>query len=308
MFLFCGVNPFSSSMALMVAKLLTVFVTFHLGKTMINARIGAIGALIYVFSPTILYYTTVFYKETVVQLLTAIILLSVFKVFLNPGGVRYWMLLFLSLAAILNERFYMFFFYIAAFIPLVIIRKKFANKTQGIIAFVLLVLVGFAIGQQAYELLVKGDTTPVIDIFKNYRRWFLRYPDVSPLNWTLPYPLLAVKILFTPYFTLNKFTLFSDYGYILIWASFFNQAVILFSLYGMFGALRISFERNWFLILPFVFFIGLYAYLAPYSGRLRDGFYPIIVVYAAYAATSVYCAWRMRRSGSKVPVVFGNYD
>jgi uncharacterized membrane protein len=35
------------------------------------------------------------------------------------------------------------------------------------------------------------------------------------------------------------------------------------------------------LVVPFALFLLLFAYLAPYSGRQRDSFYPVIALFAA---------------------------
>ena len=301
-FSFLGTTPASSAIALMFAKLLTVIVLFHLGKTLFNEKAGLIGALVYIFSPTIIYYTTVFYKEAVVQLLVAAISLFTLKIYLKPGSWRYWLAFIVSMAVVVNERFYLFFFFAAAFILLGLIMAKSFRKIYLVVAIVILALCLYTLTGK-YVYLMAGKHVPYRDILpalfsaiKSYRVSYLSYSDVTTINLALPYPLAFVKILFTPFFTLNKFALFSDYSYILIWGSFLNQAVILLSLYGMYKALKRNCVGNWFLIFPFLLFLCVFAYVAPYIGRLRDSFYPIIAIYSAYAITEFHAAFPSLKS------------
>jgi hypothetical protein len=290
LFSFLGINPFSSSIALMIVKLLTVFMVFQLGRAMFNKKIAAIGALIYVFMPTILYYTTVFYKEAIIQFLVTTILLSVLKIFVGQDRPKFWLLLILAMAGLVGERGYLCFLFMAAFIPLALITARFYRNRYPTALFTLVgcgviyaVLKKYVAWMILYHLDSKNNVLlDLLAAISNFKLLYSSFPDVTPINSTLIYPLAFVKILFTPFFTLNKFTLFSDYSYILIWGSFINQAVILLSLYGMYKALKSDWRRNWFLIMPFFLFLCVFAYVAPYIGRLRDSFYPLIAIYAAH--------------------------
>lgn len=304
-FSFMGASPISSAIALMLAKLLTLVVLFHLGKTMFNEKVGLIGALVYVLSPTIIYYTTVFYKEAIVQLLVSAISLSALKIYLKPGSWRYWLILIVSMSAVANERFYLFFFFVATVILLGLVMARMSRKIYLAAAVVLLVFGAYALIGKYVDLMAGGhipyrDILPsLFSAIKGYRADYISYPDVTSINFSLPYPLAFVKLLFTPFFTLNKFTLFSDYSYLLIWGSFLNQIVIAFSLYGMYKALRDNWQRNLSLIFPYLLFLCIFAYVAPYIGRLRDSFYPVVAIYAAYAISEVYAMAPVLKSGSQ---------
>ncbi|HOI42663.1 MAG TPA: hypothetical protein PK523_06930, partial [Elusimicrobiales bacterium] len=186
-----------------------------------------------------------------------------------------------------NERFYIFFFFLAALVPFLIL--KFASARRGFFAAAAIGLpvLTYFIAHRAADTIIKGDVTYLRlfpDFFlllSDYRSAYMNYPDVTAVNASLPYPLAFLKILLTPFFTLNKFALFSDYSYILIWGSFFTQAVILLSVYGMGISLKSDRASNWFLALPFLLFLLMFAYIAPYNGRLRDSFFPFLAVYAA---------------------------
>ena len=300
-FSFLGANPVASAVALMLVKLLTIFVLFQLAKTMFNEKVGLIGVLVYAFSPTVLYYTTVFYKEAVVQLVVTAILLSALKIYLKPASWRYWLILIISMAVVANERFYLFFFFAATFILVSLIAAEAFRKIYLAAGFILLVFGIYALTGKYVDLMAGGHV-PYPDILqslfssiKGYRLMYTSFPDVAAVNVSISYPVAFIKLLLTPFFTLNKFTLFSDYGYILIWGSFLNQAVILLSLYGIYMALKNDWKINWFLIFPFFLFICVFAYVAPYIGRLRDSFYSIIAIYAAYAVNEIYTAALLRR-------------
>jgi len=281
-----GQSPVISSLALMAPKLLAVVLVFKVGKEAAGEKAGLASALIYTCSPTVLYYTTVFYKEAVIQMLVAAILLFFLRIIRGKTAVSDWVWLLLSMAAIINERFYLFFFFAAAFF------LKILSRTRPWRAGIILLLGGaglfLLLGQYA-DLIARSHVSYrelpsyLFEILRSYREDYTNYPDITAINRSLSYPFAFLKILFTPFFTLNKFSLFSDYSYILIWGSFVNQATIMLSLFGMYHALRRNFARFWPLVLPFLLFLIVFAYVAPYIGRLRDSFYPLISVYAGIA-------------------------
>ena len=185
---------------------------------MFNERVGLAGALIYAFSPTVIYYTTVFYKEAVVQLVVAAIILFSLKIYLKPSNWRYWPALAVSLAVIINERFYLFFFFVATFILLGLVAARLSRKLYlaAIVvpaAFGVYALIGKYVDSLARVHIPYHKILPsLFSLIKGNRAGYLSFSDVTAINLSLPYPLAFVKILFSPFFTLDKFTLFSDYS------------------------------------------------------------------------------------------------
>ncbi len=145
-------------------------------------------------------------------------------------------------------------------------------------------------------------------------------------NADLWYPLAVVKVLFTPFFTFHKFEIFRDLSALLTWGSFASQAVIALGCYGFWlqmrgggarangarveaplGGRSVSETRIGALImaLPLIAFILFFGYLAPYSGRQRDSFFPVIATFAALAVLRIHrrlAPWirgriRWRRAG-----------
>ncbi|MEI7529968.1 MAG: glycosyltransferase family 39 protein [Elusimicrobiota bacterium] len=300
-FSFLGASPVVSAAVLALVKLLAVVVLFRLGRMMFGERAGLIGALLYVFSPTILYYTTVFYKEAVIQLVVAALLLAALRIYRKAGGWGDWLLLAASLAALINERFYLFFFFLLALIPPALHAARSLGRFSRAGA-ALLAAACFSALAYKYMGWVNAKFGPLnssegcfFSGINNLRALYNGFPDVSSVNSTLAYPFAFLKILFTPFFTMNKFQLFSDYSYILIWGSFFNQAVIALSLYGLYKALRADWRTHGLLLFPYFLFLCIFAYVAPFNGRLRDSFYPLITIYAAYSVSKLYSVLSSRR-------------
>tara|TARA_Y100000296_G_C5146102_1_gene243769 strand:+ start:616 stop:882 length:267 start_codon:yes stop_codon:yes gene_type:complete len=75
--------------------------------------------------------------------------------------------------------------------------------------------------------------------------------------------------------------MFYNYSYLLIWGSFLNQLVITIFAFQVLRNIKIAFTKYWYIFLPLVFYFFLFAYIAPFSGRLRDVFYPMISIWSA---------------------------
>jgi hypothetical protein len=300
-FRFFGVNPLVSGLSLVMMKLLTIVVMFRLGKVMFNLKVASIGVLIYAFMPNILYYTTVFYKEAVVQFLIATLLLSGFNLFVKKNNLLlHGGILLVFLGFIANERFYLFPIFL--FVCIVFVFMNFRKLNRYLLLGILMLSgIGIYMFMMLYTpwFLTQGwgfkNIHTLFSVLADYRNMYMSYSDVTSINTQIPYFIAVVKILFTPYFTFNKFNLFDNYSYILIWSSFLNQAIIGLALYGMWKSLKTKFKEHCFIITPFFLFILLFAYIAPFAGRIRNSFYPIISIYAAYGLSKVIGRFFMRK-------------
>jgi hypothetical protein len=269
-----GVNPVSSSIVLMFAKACTVFLIYMLGSKMFGKRTGAYGALLYATMPTVLFYTLVYYKEAIIHLIVAVIFLSAHSI-VNEKKMIYLIPLSGSLLLLGNERFYLLPMFMVSIYLYSIAAKSIATNIKITIqVFVILVIAIFSYHYRYILNLVE---------LSNLRDAYLSYPDVTSINKTLPYYASLIKLLFSPYITSIKFKLYGHLGLLLIWGSVPNQLAILFSIFGMYINVKNDFKNHFLIILPFIFFLLLFAYIAPYSGRQRDSFYPIIAVYAGFA-------------------------
>ncbi len=267
-----GVFPVVSTLAMLPIKSLTAFLIFLLGKKTFGEKEGLTAALIYIFMPTVLFYTVTFYKEPMIHLAVAAISLATYCIFRNRDY-KYFFLLVPSFLILSNERFYLFPIFLGNVLILTLsfkelsIKLKFTLYTLGLIGAV------FFLNKYQSQIPILR-LKSALEVFRaNYNS----YSDVnSSYNSQLIYPLAFIKLIFTPFFTFNKFKMFYDFSYLLIWGSLLNQFIIFLALFELCRSIK----KHWFFLLPLVSFLIIFAYISPYNGRLRDSFYPIIVVFS----------------------------
>lgn len=274
-----GGNPFATIMAQVIFKLITVYLIFHVGKVLWSERVGFIATQFYALCPTIFFYNLVLYKEGAVQALLALVLLSSLQLFVRK---RYWFILPLlaGFGLLAKERFYIAYLLLTATLPLAVnvLPRSRSRKLITVFGVLVALLVVFYYFRE--PILWKVDF--YIQSLSSIRDQYASYADVmNKYNYDIPYPVAFIKILFSPYFTPNKFVIFNDFSLLLIWGSFFNQIVIFSAIFGFVHSLRSKFFHL-YLWLPFIIFLIFAAYISPFSGRLRDSFYPLIACYAAF--------------------------
>lgn len=286
-FIMFGINPIASGLALMMAKVTTTLVIFHLGKRMFDEKIASISILIYSLSPISLFYTITFYKEAIVQLLVITIYFSIFC-FVSRGNssreYSMYIIFLVSLLLIMNERFYLFPIFVFTGMLLILLNRSIKLRIKSLI-----LLLSVAGGYIFYNIYATAlDFGNVFEVLKGFRSAYHNYSDVDPINIDISYPLAFLKFIFTPFFTLNKFDIFDGYSYLLIWGSFLGQVIMVFSLYGMYKRLRFDFSRTWFMLIPFFIFLCIFSYISPFNGRVRDSFLPLVAIYSGYGLREFY--------------------
>lgn len=278
LFALFGKNLFASSLAQLLFKCLAIFATYNIAKTLWNSKVGAIAASLYALSPNNFFYTTVFYKESAVQALYALALLSTLKILVEKK-ISYFSLLIISIGLLNFERFYIAYLVLPMILLLVVYFFKKPNWQQLGVFATLLGLISFMLFKFKYSEL---NLESILHAINNKRAQYSSYSDVlNKYNYDIPYVLAFVKILFSPYLTFNKFKIFSDFSLLLIWGSPINQCIILAALVGLYQTTKKNF-MHLLIWMPFVIFLLLAAYISPWSGRLRDSFSPLICCYAAY--------------------------
>ena len=285
-----GVTPVVSGVALLVPKLGVVFFTFLIGRKLFSSFVGAMAAASYVLLPTITYYTVVFYKESFVQLFIVASFFYLLRLRLERFAVLNLLFFLMSTLLLANERFYLFPLFILAGLWAVLRNRLLRPRRRALLAFGSLVFFGAFL----YYFSDQIHFASIMGVLNRYRGEYNAYSDVDRRwNADLPYPMGIIKLYFTPYFTLRKFSMFSEFSLLLIWGSFFNQILMLGSLVGLFlryrvrGALR-SLDEYGYLLLPVVGFLAVFGYVAPFAGRLRDGFVPLLLVFFASALESYF--------------------
>lgn len=279
-----GVNPIVSSVVMMIAKLGTILVIFSLGKKIFNERIAAIAVLVYSLMPTVLFYTISFYKEAIIELIVAVIIHSSYSVINEKRKFRHIVTLVISLLLIANERFYLFPILMFSILMYYILNKEIKMRFK-ILIVIFSVITSFYL-YNLYSTVV--NLRDIFQVIKGFRESYNSLEDVKESNMNLPYVLGFIKFIFTPFFTLNKFELYNDLSYLIIWGAIPNQIIIVFSLFGMYRSVKENIKKHWIILFPFLIFLCLFAYVSPYNGRLRDSFYSVIAIYAAYGISLLF--------------------
>ena len=283
-FMVFGKNVYSTLFGIFLIKSATILVTYKTLFKLFDNNKAIIGTLVYTFLPTIMFYTVAFYKEATVQLLFSLI---IYLTIIIKDKKSYWIipLLTIILALLSRERFYIAAICIPYLFLEFLTMKNISKLTKGCIVTAILISVIYLIKLQ--EPTISDDPTVFFERLKELRESYKSLPHVNQINYSLPYPLAFIKLLYSPYMTLNKFAHYHSYSLLLIWGSFFNQFVIVIASIGFFKAIR---ERKWNLIrisTPLLILLTFAAYISPYSARLRDSTYLVILIFAIYLMRNV---------------------
>lgn len=281
-----GINPISTAFSSLALKILTWWIWGVAVRKHFGEKIAIITLLLLMFIPTQIFYGLVFYKEPMVQLLTVIVLAASLEVF-HSGSLKY---LFAGLAAVIAlaiERIYLApMLGLALFMSFVphakYLRWSFKTASLGVVTGLAVVGAGWIFFRD-FSLL---------RIFENLawlRHNYMNAPGVDKAwNQDIPYILAFVKILFTPFFHPNKLEVFKDFSAFITWGAIPSQIVTVIALYGVYLEFVRNKVRTAALIVPLIMFLLLFAYLAPYSGRQRDSFYPVMALFAAVAIVRIF--------------------
>lgn len=286
-----GSSEVVSALAMLVLRIAAWVIAYDITRSLFGLRVARIALLLTAFVPTQIFYAMLLMKDPAVQLLTTLCFWSLLRIF-QRGQLRYLILGLFAIACLALERFYIVPTFAVSFALAVILCPVKDGRVLRLSVF----SVGLVIVLGLFWKLFKRDFN--IQILRENLEWvragFQGGAEVDKAwNMDISYPLAFVKILFTPFFRLNKFSFFTDLSALLTWGSFVSQAVMAIGLYGIFKQVRIHAVRTLIVVLPILFFLLVFAYLAPFSGRQRDGYFPMIAMFAAYAIE------RMSRRGKE---------
>ncbi|WP_162785381.1 hypothetical protein [Polynucleobacter necessarius] len=272
-FYFMGANPLATGLAMMLIKIVTIFIIYRAAMELTNdACTSSVAGIIYALSPTITFYTIQFYKDFFIQLLVSLILLSIFK-YRN----KIKTLLIIPITILIFERFYLSIMISITFLVYFFLTAK--GVIKKILMQVFCIILSFIIfryyfrGQEIYDL---------FNIIQNFADTHNDSADVTP---TTNIFIDLFRILFTPFFNFHKLEAYNKFDSLLIWGSFVHQVVMLFYIKGIW-----IYRKNSLTIvnLAFIFLILILALIVPYNGRARDSFYPLIVIYSAIGIASLF--------------------
>lgn len=276
-FLF-GTTPMMSILALTFLKFCAIYYLYLYIKESLGEKEAYVGALVFIFSPSILFYSFTLYKDLSVQLLLSATLYYFHKSLISKK-LLFSPFLLISVILLALERSYMLF----SLIPLILVVPFYLKdvdkivKYSVVLAFIIFTFVGYREFVNIWSL---GE---LVNYFKDYRIQYNSYSYMNAkYNKDLPYLLAFIKLYLTPFFTLDKFKLFFNFSILLTWGSFIHQATMILFTIGVFHELKNNFKRGIINILPFLIFMVAFAYIASYSGRTRNSYYSIICMYTSY--------------------------
>jgi hypothetical protein len=264
----------------MVVKILTSIVVYRLADRISGKKMAFVSLLIFATAPTVLFYSLVYYKEAVIQLLVATYLFC-FYLFVQRPSFLSMLGCIVPIAILLSERFYLAPM-LAASLFIFMIFSKAVPWLAKIAVLIGSGVIGVVIYNryQGYYL----DFAKLFQSMAVFKQVYNDYPDVDPAyNLKLPYLLGVIKIYFTPFFTLKKFDLFFGYSTLLTWGSFVHQLIAVLFMWSAVKRFFVNEKKVYLMILPYILFLFFFGYIAPYNGRLRDSFYPLLAIFAAPA-------------------------
>jgi 4-amino-4-deoxy-L-arabinose transferase-like glycosyltransferase len=275
-----GINHFASSLALIVPKLITIILIYKVSIKIDNEKTALLASLIYCFLPTQIFYSLVFYKEAVVQMLVAVLIYNLFllnqklswKLF--PTVISF----ILVLLALGNERHYLIPCYVVAMLVLTLLSTRIS-----IIARIFVLFACYACYKFFLHFYTDIHYRTIVATVLAYRDVFLSYPDVTPINKWLPYPFTVIKLFFSPYFTFDKLKNYQYFAGLITFGSFFYQILAFSLLAGIYQKFKQKQQIRMLIVqlIPFLIFLGIFGYVAPYDGRARDSFLPLIAIYSS---------------------------
>lgn len=273
------VSPVVSALA---SLLLTVFTVILIYKTALqlfkNSKLASISALLYVLAPTVTYYSIQFYKEFFVQFCVAL-----FVYFVIQKNCRFYLLI-IPLFFLFLERFYLCFMLLVPVIIFVMEKYK-SIKLKLFWAFFSLVAIWY-LKNYYYSNLSADNLIKILNEARDYRN---NIPGITPQD---NYLIGMIRIIFTPFFTLSKVKNYQSINSLLTYGSFLHQMIMLLFVIGIY---KLRKRKITLINISFVLFVMLFGYIEPFSGRVRDSFYPIITIFASYGLLTVLKYERVRK-------------
>lgn len=278
-----GVNQIASSLSLLTPKVICAYFIFKGTKSLLGFDYAKVATLTYAFLPTAIFYTITFYKEATLQMLISMILYFIIMLYNRPRF-RYFIALIFLFLFLGNERHYLVPCFAVAAILFVFLSKRL-NLTYKI-GTIAVCIIGYKLFTAYYWDVNFSRFLETLIIFKNK---YSDYPDVTTINKNLPYPLGVFKLMLSPYVTIIKLETYTHYATLLTWGSITYHILALFFMVSCYKICKVLNKSRLIIILmaPFVIFLFTFGYVAPYNGRLRDSFLPLIIMIGSYSINAV---------------------
>lgn len=273
-----GVYPEVSSVAMLVVKLITIFLIYTAALNFTrNKSIALTAALIYGLLPTITYYTIQFYKDFFVHFLVALLLFMFSRSILKGSNVVLTLILAtVPLALLFIERFYLVVMLCAA---LTLYCWSLTGKVFLKLAILFLACsVSYVILNYYFE---GQNVQALVETIQSFQEVHNEGINVTP---TTNIALDLFRIAFTPFFTVDKLNNYNDFNSLLTFGGIIHGLIMLFYFRGIWIERK---NRVALINFAFLFLMYIFAYIEPYNGRARDSLYPLVAVFAAIGISSL---------------------
>lgn len=272
-----GVSQWASGLALIIPKLIATAFVFKGAEILSDKKTATLAALIFILLPTAVFYTLTYYKEATVQMYVAILFYLLARLS-NQFSWR-WLLVFLFALGLAGlERHYLVPCFVVGLSLLFFLDRSKPDWFR---------LIPFPLGFLCYlAYMYKYDDMAMVTVMDSlvfYRDAYHSYADVDSINRALPYPVAFIKLYLTPIFTPRKLDMFFGFSSLLTWGSFLYQGVALTALLGAWHQWKNKGQGKVVALMwtPLIVLLLVFAFVAPYNGRLRDSFLPVLVAFSA---------------------------
>ncbi|WP_290734002.1 glycosyltransferase family 39 protein [Halobacteriovorax sp. JY17] len=288
-------NPIVTGFVLLIFKIIALWSIIRLSRKLFDEKVALVSAYLYTFAPCVLFFSINFYKEMFVQAWLALSFLFFYEIF-EEGKYKKIPFFVFTFFFLSMERSYVAISVLPGMAFYFLSMEKF-KKSHKLVLAGGVVLITYTIRTLYFPYLGFEN---VFAFFREKRASWHNYDYFDQrYNLELNYFLSWIKLYFTPIFTLQKFELFFNYSILLTWGSFIHQATMALFSVGIYNQIKTHTKRTLFYVIPFFVYMCAFAYIGSFSGRTRDSYYPIIVMFAGYGLVNKVVPFlkrRMRRS------------
>jgi len=264
-----GATSLVTATAISSLKLPTIFLLYKAFNNLTrNPRLSCIALTIYCFSPNIIFYTTVFYKDFFVHLLIALYL---YILGLSMSKPRYIALSLLPISILTTERFYLS---VILILNALVFYSRF-NKSKLIILFFVIIVSIFL-----YYITQKYFAGYSIDnLFTTLPSFRDSHNNMDSVRPTSNLILDIFRATFTPFFAWEKVLTYNLLDSLLLLGGFYHQLVTLLYFRGAWITRSLPISSLNIFVLSIIIIVAL---IFPFNARARDNAYPVICLFAAY--------------------------
>lgn len=283
-FLF-GTTPVVSAMVLTFVKAASIAISRNAWKSIFDGKVVAVGFIIYLLSPQIIFHTIVFFREATIHLLVALNFVCLINYVRN--GFSWGRLVCVGLAILLvaNERFYLGVFFSIAYIGYSFFNiRGFSRKIFFIPVIVFICgIIFYYLTESLGSIIRFSSPLESLSDYRDLHEGLVGGDSGGSIITGI------IRLLFAPYVTAEKFSTYSGLSHLITWGSIYNLIFTVFFIFGCFYLTR-YFNKRMFFVLSLAYFLNLlmWGYIAPFNFRIRDSFYLFFSMFSAFAVMKIF--------------------